>query len=784
MKLSQAETKIINDYETFASYIYTWLGVKFLQCDKSVLGVFFGNQAGKGAIVVINYIQRILGCHPVARKNILYYECETAIKYQEAVRDAVKRGQRVSPDMGKGHYFSPKNVTDMKFGEEPLTRLHSDKYICPECSTKLLPHIREGAHRIIRFASQNMPSSETTVANKGKKREDGVMSETKNAQLVELLKWIPSHLLKEKKISIRDANLYIADPYNVGDIIIEFVSFSQVTQSSAGVQRLSTWCIAEGQRVLMSNGIWRNIEDIEQGDELVCESIGGYGSRQKVNKVKETKYMGEKPVYRYNCQKGISFETTKDHLVMIPKRGMVEYKRAGDLEVGDKVTCKLSNIQGIDTLEEWRMKLLGAFLGDGCGSKCATSPSVASKNGKIIKELEKVLPSYLYFRKQNNGEGTPSYFISSKTPKKNEFKDWLKELGLWGKNAGQKFIPDVVFTQSDKNIVTILSYLFSTDGWAYGHSVSYCSTSYRLTQDIYLLLRRLGIRSTISRREFKNNWNTQWWVNVSQARDVVRFTEKVGIICKEEALSKVVKEAKRRIVNKKKVCTFTDGGTEVTSSPLRQNVKIKSIEYVGIKKVYDIQMEQGGWDYREKNGKKAQRKIARSPRNNFLIQGGVVVHNCDELPTKQFFDEQVPRLLAVPGADLILSYTVTKEVGYMFDLIWNRARFIYRSKSIVDFFKKKRGEILAREEETDSEFRNIAVFHGSSYDNPTLDPDTVVEMMKLLHDDCEDDNVMEMRLFCIFSEISSVIHPSFNMRVHVIDPAKYFTNTGEVILNN
>ena len=384
-----------------ASYIYTWLGMKFLKCDKDVLALFFGNQAGKGALVVINYILRILGRHPVPKKNVLYYECETAIKYQEALR---RREDTIGKN--KGHYFSPANIRGMNIKEmvdgrefhiQPLTNLYSDKYICPGCNTKLIPHIREGAHRIFRFAGQSMPGSETTAENKGKGRDETIMSETKNPQYVELMKWMPAHLFRPKKISVRDANLYVQDPYGVADIIFEFVSFNQIVQTGAGVQRLGVWC--------------------------------------------------------------------------------------------------------------------------------------------------------------------------------------------------------------------------------------------------------------------------------------------------------------------------------------------------------------------------------------------------DEKPKRQFVDEQVPRLLAVTGADLILSYTVTKEAGDLFEMIWNRARVIYRSQSVVDFYKKERHEILPLYEETDSEFDNIAIFNGSTFDNPTLPPDRIIPMMKLLYDDCEDQNVMNMRLYCLFTEVSSMIFPSFNMRVHCIDPARYFTNTGEVILN-
>jgi len=340
-----------------------------------------------------------LGYHPVARKNVLYYECENAIKYNDAVLD-----RKSTEGMIEGHYYSPGDLIERGLVDDkgasitPLTHLHSDLYICPECNTKLTPHIREGAHRILRFAGQTKPTSEATTANKGKGRDEMVMAETANPQFVELMKWMPPHLLRDKKISVRDSNLAVIDPYNVADIIIEFVSFSQVVQAGAGVQRLSTWL--------------------------------------------------------------------------------------------------------------------------------------------------------------------------------------------------------------------------------------------------------------------------------------------------------------------------------------------------------------------------------------------------DELAAKQFFDEQIPRLLAVPGADVVLSYTVTKEVGYLFDLIWNRARWVFRSKSIVDFFRKERNEILPRIEETDSEFDNIAIFHGSTYDNPTLPPDRILSMMKLLHDDAaEDEDVMNMRLYCLFSEISATIFPSFNNRIHAIDPKAYFSETGEVILN-
>ena len=43
---------------------------------------------------------------------------------------------------------------------------------------------------------------------------------------------------------------------------------------------------------------------------------------------------------------------------------------------------------------------------------------------------------------------------------------WLTSLGLWGKTAHDKFVPDVVFTLVPGEIACFLNRLFATDGWA------------------------------------------------------------------------------------------------------------------------------------------------------------------------------------------------------------------------------------------------------------------------------------------------------------------------------
>jgi hypothetical protein len=148
----------------------------------------------------------------------------------------------------------------------------------------------------------------------------------------------------------------------------------------------------------------------------------------------------------------------------------------------------------------------------------------------------------------------------------------------------------------------------------------------------------------------------------------------------------------------------------------------------------------------------------------------------DELASENFLQEQVPRLIATKG-DLIMSYTVTKEVNYLYDMMFSRATKIYRTQSVCDFFKNKKGVILPREEDVETPYKSrIAVFHASTYDNPTLDKDDIDEIMSLLYSDFYNEDVMNMRLYCVWQELTNLIFPNFNPRVHMIDAKQYFDN--------
>ena len=573
-----------------------------------------------------------------------------------------------------------------------------------------------------------------------------------NTQYLELKKLLPYESIL-KDITARSQTMTVSG--HQGKHYIEFKSTKQEVQDTGKVQRDRLWCIAEGQRVLMANGIWRNIEFLKPGEEIICEAFGGHGETQRTNRIKAVIKNGEKEVYRFNCQKGINFEVTADHPVMIPKAGRSAYTLAGSLKIGDKVKCKFSDIKGQVQIDRWKLVLLAMVLGDGT----LTYPSqvkFTNKNEELVKQVKNYLPQYIHLTKKEIKDHAPDWFITDKSQRNNEFLDFIRQVGLHGTRAHTKFVPDCVFTETEHNIAIFLRFLFACDGWANGHRIGYCSTSHRLAQDVFLLLRRLGIQSTISIREFQNNWNTQWWVNITQARDVIRFCSIVGITGKENFVDSVLKEAKRRQYSRNK--------KPGKRTPFAQFVKVQSIEKVGVRAVYDIIMESGGWDERiQISGNRQQRKTARSPRNNFLIQGGVVVHNCDEEPSNDHWNESRMRLHASDGLTQ-LSLTPVSGISWTYDELYVRAGYRWCSKAVQDFAG------LPEEETLETGSPNIAVVHIATDDNPTLTKESIDRIFEGIDDPDE----LAVRRYGVFRQVSGRVHKAYNPQIHYIDYNKHF----------
>ena len=157
----------------------------------------------------------------------------------------------------------------------------------------------------------------------------------------------------------------------------------------------------------------------------------------------------------------------------------------------------------------------------------------------------------------------------------------------------------------------------------------------------------------------------------------------------------------------------------------------------------------------------------------------------DESAPKDYFDEQIPRLLAADG-DLILSYTpVPGNIGWEFDELFSRARIIYRTKAVRDRIKLRTGEVLPDIQITDST-DDIAVIMAATDDNPIYKKlaaekslrigrevsvdEYITDMLGLI----SDEDVIDARRYGLFRQLSGKIFKGFAQN-HVISTEKYFS---------
>lgn len=123
---------------------------------------------------------------------------------------------------------------------------------------------------------------------------------------------------------------------------------------------------------------------------------------------------------------------------------------------------------------------------------------------------------------------------------------WLKELGLWMKDAQAKTVPAIVFKLQRSLLALFLNRLFATDGWATvlasGQAqLGYATVSQRLAQQLQHLLLRFGIIATLKYRSVKygETRRSAWQLDITDALSIQTFIAEIGIFGKEAALAKV-----------------------------------------------------------------------------------------------------------------------------------------------------------------------------------------------------------------------------------------------------
>lgn len=260
-------------------------------------------------------------------------------------------------------------------------------------------------------------------------------------------------------------------------------------------------CHAEGQLILMADGTLRRVEDIR-----VHESVAGWQGPQVVTSLTQ----GREEMARIVPVKGEPFTVNMSHLLTL------QYSNSSPLSGGGKYSGQIIDITvrdylalpatrrtqlkllrcGVDYWSEKELPLnpyfLGLILGDGCTRGGALS----------ISKPDPEIRDYIY----SVAESVGARIYETKDPERcvayifrgcPAIKSVLRDLDLWCRLSGEKFIPLLYKTASTAQRAALLAGLLDTDGSLCCGGYDYISQSRALADDVAFVTRSLGLATCV-----------------------------------------------------------------------------------------------------------------------------------------------------------------------------------------------------------------------------------------------------------------------------------------------
>lgn len=279
-------------------------------------------------------------------------------------------------------------------------------------------------------------------------------------------------------------------------------------------------CQTKGSKVLMSDGSWKNIEDIRNGDEIISPQEDGSFIYSKVSGT--TSWFADEVYNIMSRSTGKKlYSCSGNHLVPVNKSHNKRYgnsrkyfRTIENIEVsklysshGNNKSSKFSLFSS--TPVEYKVEdcliepySLGVFLGDGHFS--GTQLGITSADIDILNEVSKSYPIISIFEDKRGNKSKQYRFSVIK-----EFGILLNQYGLKNTNSSTKFIPEGALYSSIEYRRKLLAGLIDTDGWVEKFNcLRYSTKSKILADNINDLVFSLGGVSSIKKVKKKSQNGT------------------------------------------------------------------------------------------------------------------------------------------------------------------------------------------------------------------------------------------------------------------------------------
>ena len=241
---------------------------------------------------------------------------------------------------------------------------------------------------------------------------------------------------------------------------------------------------------------------------------------------------GRKPVFELRTRAGLRLRATANH----PFRQLAGWTPLKKLSAGDRIAvAREVPVFGRTPLPHWEASLLGLMIGEARCRAAGDGPVFTIEDPAQVTLLRSTVAAgglgvvahdgaFDYRLSDSPGCGDPRVA--------NRASLWLERHGLAGE-AGERFVPQAVFTAPREPVRLFLQALFGGDGGCRRRGervfLEYQSKSRRLVEDVQHLLLRFGIFGAI-RDEGIAPGTRACVLQITEHEQLARFAERVGFL--------------------------------------------------------------------------------------------------------------------------------------------------------------------------------------------------------------------------------------------------------------
>jgi deoxycytidine triphosphate deaminase len=286
-------------------------------------------------------------------------------------------------------------------------------------------------------------------------------------------------------------------------------------------------CVTGDTRVVDADtGAYVPITDMRWGKSTLALDSW----RLKAAKVSAFIPQGRKEVFELRTRAGLRIRATANH----PFLKLNGWVPLSELRPGDRIAAARDiPIFGKTPIPDWEAGLLGLMISEGQCDTPGHSPTYTTADPAMVLLLKSCIADSgmgVVTFKGNYGYRLVNRQDRGGVPGHNRVHSWLKKYGL-NVGAGEKFVPQSVFTAPENSVRLFLQSLFSGDGSVYhskaGVFLEYYSKSRRLIEDVHHLLLRFGVFSLI-REKTTAIGTPACKIQITEKDQIRRFAERIG----------------------------------------------------------------------------------------------------------------------------------------------------------------------------------------------------------------------------------------------------------------